>query len=102
MLALIGLVNAIGLEEQGSSRSGRGRQGPLHIVLYNLKALNVLYTQWAIQGNVRLISQGVEFNVIITTHTEYNFTYLKKKAKLECIPCLKLIKVVVCGQLILL
>ena len=26
---------------------------------------------------------------------EYSFTYLKKRAKLEYIPCLKLIKVVV-------
>lgn len=92
---LIELVVAVGLEEQSNSQRGHGRQGSLHIVLYNLKNLNVLYTQWAIQSNGRLISQRVKFNVIIITHMEYSFTYLKSRAKLEYIPCLKLIKVVV-------
>lgn len=32
---------------------------------------------------------------LIVTHMEYSFTYLKSRAKLEYIPCLKLIKVVV-------
>lgn len=91
---LIELVNAIGSEKQGSSQWGHGRQGSPHIVLYHLKNSHVLYTQWAIQSNVWLISQRVEFNVIIITHMEYSFTYLKKRAKLEYIPCLKLIKVV--------
>ena len=44
---------------------------------------------------VRLISQGVEFSITIMTHVEYSFTYLKKRAKPEYMPCLMLIKVVV-------
>lgn len=96
MLALlIELVNVIGSEEQGSSKWEHGRQGSLHIVLYHLKNSHVLYTQWAIQSNVWLIFQRVEFNVTIITHMEYSFTFLKKRAKLEYIPCLKVIKVVV-------
>lgn len=41
MLALlIELVNAIGSEEHGSSQLRQGRQGFLHIVLYNFHILN--------------------------------------------------------------